>query len=196
MKFLQRITSFCISILLLIFLNNMMAFIFPQSTLENTNAYSKCSDKANYYDDGATMPTVGSVLNQEKKDAYDKCIKDNTLKTNDERAIRFQSALLKAVVVLVLIVAIAIAIFKKYPYFATALIAGGLMFALYYPSMAQLGLGLGEFAVSGSLSESVQAQLRTTKFVLDLLGLVALSLADILFFEKHKEVVSQSQEVI
>ncbi|MEK7061934.1 MAG: hypothetical protein AAB942_00115 [Patescibacteria group bacterium] len=193
MKFLQRITSFCIAILLLIFLNNMMAFIFPQNAASSSNIkstmspYTICQDKGGYYN--------GTAIDQTKKDAYNKCIIENTQTTNDEKALRFQSALLKAVVVLILIVGIAILMFKKFPYFATSLIAGGLLFALYYPSMAQFG-SLGEFVSSGSLSEGVQTQLRTTKFVLDLLGLVALSLADILFFEKHKEAVHQPQHEV
>jgi hypothetical protein len=193
MGFLKVITSIAIAVLLLIFLNNLMAMIFPVSRSTsyygNDEAYKKCeslqpnflgdtNSDTNYYD---------SPEYKAAQDAYTKCTDDASRQANDKAAIQTQYVWLRAIVALLILIGISVFLFKKFPFYGGALIAGGLLFTVTYPIFAQTGFSLDFLYGGGDLSASVRTQTEIIKLITSLLGVSGLTLADVLFFEKHHE---------
>lgn len=199
MAFLKVITSLAIATFCIIFLNNLMAIVFPPAdpytSQYDTEAYKKCEllepDSEPTFDDSATpadpnSPALGT--SQEMKDdtaareAYDKCTTAASQEFNDKQAIEGQYQWLRSIVVLLLLVGLAIYLFKKFPFFSGALIGTGLLFAISYPLLTQSGGFFG--SDSTDLSSSIRLQIQLVKMAISLLGLAGLAVADILFFEK------------
>lgn len=184
MTFLKVVVSIAAAALLIIFLNNLMGQVFPQKVTDsfyNSDAYKSCQDVIKDSDGTATF----SDSNRE----YNDCMTKGQREYNDKAALANQMVWLRAVIILLVLVTISIFLFKRYPFFSSSLIGGGLIFALTYPlftgSMGGFGYG------SSDLSQSVKNQVMLMKLAVSLLGFAGLSIADILFFEKkHKDEIA------
>jgi hypothetical protein len=77
--------------------------------------------------------------------------------------------------------------FKKFPFYGSSLIGAGLLFVLTYPIFARTGFSFDMFSGGGDISASVKTQTQMMKIIISFVGAAGLSLADIFFFEKHKE---------
>lgn len=161
-----------------------MGRIFPQKTRDTVyiNSYDTCEKRyPNHY-------KTDSASYQTDKDGYDKCYKSENQKTADEAAVANMNAWIRAIVVMVILVIIAIFLFKKFPFYSSALIAGGLFFALSYSIYGMIGN-----YTSGDMSDSVRQMTENFKLFTSLIAFIALTCADILFFEKdHKNQVQQN----
>ena len=117
MGFLKVIMGIAVSILLLIFLNNLMAMIFPvQGSMYNDSdsAYNKCSSlRVDYVSDANGQQ---NAANKVAYDKYNKCIEDGQRTESDKAAIQSQYIWMRAIVVLLIFVGIAILLFKKFPF--------------------------------------------------------------------------------
>lgn len=190
MGFLKVITSIAIAILFLIFLNNLMAMIFPVSNSLNgyyggsSEAYKKCESLQPDYSNNtdSNSPEIKTA-----QDAYLKCTDDAQREVNDEAAIQSQYIWLRAIIVLLLLVGVSIFMFKKFPFYGSSLIGAGLLFVLTYPIFARTGFSFDMFSGGGDLSASVKTQTQMMKLIISFIGAAGLSLADVLFFERHKE---------
>jgi hypothetical protein len=186
MTFLKVIVSFALAVLLLVFLNNLMAQIFPPAqdayNYEATNSpYKKCESLSPY-----AKGTNYQEVRSEERAAYDKCIKEEGQRQSDKQAMDNLYNWTKSIVVLSILVVIAIFLFKKYPFYSSALIVAGVLFAISYPLFTRYG-GVGLFGgASENLSESVRNKVALFKVFISAAGFAFLSLADLLFFEKHQ----------
>lgn len=159
-----------------------MGRIFPQPDRTDTSSYQTCEK---------LYPTI--ILStdpnyESNRTANDKCVKDLSQKRNDDAAVANMNAWVRAIVVMVILVVIAIFLFKKFPFYSSSLIAGGLFFALSYSIYGMIGSYTG-----GDLSDSVRQMTENFKIFTSLIAFIALTCADILFFEKnHKNQAQQN----
>jgi len=188
MTFLKVIASIAAAVLLVIFLNNLMAKVFPVKSFSYSSYYDKCS-ALQRTSSPETAQSVNIPYNQ-----YDKCINNERQKENDEKALLSQYLWMRSIIVLILLVVVSILIFKKFPFFSSAIIGGGLAFAISYPL---LGLYGGDFGGGEDLSANIKNQVSLMKTLISFIGFAGLTLADILFFEKeHKETAAQPIQTI
>lgn len=186
MGFLKVITSIAIAVFLLIFLNNLMAMVFPSSNNvfqynNGDDAYNKCSSLLPM---STTQIDYNSDAYQTAQDAYNKCMNEKNREVNDKRAIEAQYIWIRAIIVLLAMVAIAIVLFKKFPFFGGALIGGGLLFAITYPIFARTGFSFDFMYGSSDISDGVRKTTQMIKMFTSLAGVVGLTAADVFFFEK------------
>ena len=188
MGFLKVVTSIALAIFFLIFLNNFMAIAFPSdsntSFYSGDESYKKCESLQPNYD---TNMDYDSAENKAAQDAYSKCIEEKSREVNDKAAIAAQYVWLRAIIMLLVLVGVSIFLFKKYPFYGGALIAGGLLFALSYPIFVRTGFSFDFMYGSGDVSASVKSQTQLIKMITSLLGVVGLTVADLFFFEKHHD---------
>lgn len=184
MNFLKRIISLAIAVLMVIFLNNLMAFVFPKSDKLVTydTAYQKCREFQPEYGTPVNSSVPAPIIKGDQT-KYDECYREETKKVQDQEAISYQQGLVRAFVVMVLAVGIAAWQFRRYPYLSGGLIGGGVLFLIIYPLMNMSGF-LG-FGYSQSTSSAVLEQLRLTKLIMASIGFVGLVVADLFFFEKE-----------
>ncbi|PIS07801.1 hypothetical protein COT78_01725 [Candidatus Berkelbacteria bacterium CG10_big_fil_rev_8_21_14_0_10_43_13] len=184
MTFLKVVVSIACMVFLVIFLNNLMARIFPQKarSADYVSSYDTCNKQ---YPDHYTTTSPNYKSDQT---GYDKCYKSENQKTADNEAVASMNAWIRAIVVMVILIVIAIFLFKKFPFFSSSLIAGGLFFALSYSIYGMIGN-----YTSGDLSSSVKQMTENFKLFTSLIAFIALTCADILFFEKdHKNQIQQN----
>ena len=182
MVFLKIIVSIAIAAVLLVFLNNLFARFSPVST-DYSDGYSKCQHLSPYKD--IQVSTSENIIDRTMQDQYDKCIREKQQESNDQYALQNLYAWIKGIVVLLVLVSVAVLLFKKYPFFSSALIGCGLLFLLSYPTFSRYG-GLDFlYGSGGDLSASVRNQVAIFKLLASLIGFLALSVADVFFFERH-----------
>ncbi len=183
MTFLKIIVSIAIAVVLLVFLNNFFAKVFPQSQFDSyymtNDPYKKCEDLSPY------LSGQEFKVDQAQQDKYDKCIKTAQQESNDKIAMESLCAWSKGVIVLIVLVVVAILLFKRFPFYSSALIGCGLLFLLTYPTIFRYGGVDFLYVGTGDLSESIKNQVAFFKLLISLVGFVALSAADLFFFEKH-----------
>lgn len=182
MNFLRRITALAIAVVMVIFLNNVMAMAFKEdkAKLNYSDAYERCRSLQPEY----SNPTDGSAPVPVKGDTkiYDDCYKAETATLEDNRAIAYQQGLIRAFVVMLIAVGVAAWLFRRYPYLSSGLIGGGILFLIIYP-LLQMGDFMGFYG--RDISSTVQQQLQMTKLIMATIGFAGLVLADLFFFEKE-----------
>jgi hypothetical protein len=181
MTFLKVVVSIAAAALLIIFLNNLMGQVFPQKVTDsfyNSDSYKSCQD--------VIKDTYGTATFNDSNREYKDCMTEGQREYNDKAAIASQMVWLRAVIILLILVTISIFLFKRYPFFSSSLIGGGLIFALTYPLFTGSIIFFGYAPLD--LSQLVKNQAILMKLAVSLLGFAGLSIADILFFEKkHKD---------
>lgn len=184
MNFLKRITSLAIAVLMVIFLNNVMATVFKDggSNLRYDSAYEQCREFQPEYGTPTSNDTPAPVVKGDQT-KYDECYKEKTESYQDKQAIAYQQGLIRAFVVMLIAVAAAAVLFRRYPYLSGGLIGGGILFLIIYPLMQMAGF-FG-FGYDGGVSSAVQQQLQTTKLIMATIGFFGLVAADLFFFEKE-----------
>lgn len=186
MNFLKRIIAVAIAVLMVIFLNNIMATVFKEkgTNLKYNDVYETCKELQPTYgapmESGETAPVVKGDTAK-----YDECYKAQSKTVEDNRAIAYQQGLIRAFVVMLLAVGAATWLFRRYPYLSGGLIGGGILFLIIYPLM-QMGDFMG-FGYGYGVSSDVAMQLQTTKLIMASIGFAGLLAADILFFEKESK---------
>lgn len=199
MGFLKVITSIALAVFFLIFLNNLMAMVFPANNgsyayYGGDDAYSKCSSLQPVMNGEADY---NSTLYKTGQEAYQKCVDEKTREVNDKAAVQSQYVWLRAIIILLMMVAISIVLFKRFPFYGGALIAGGLLFAITYPIFARTGFSFDSLTGSGGdVSEGVRRTTQMIKMFSSLVGVAGLTVADLLFFEKHHSDALPAQNVI
>ncbi len=190
MNFLKRIISVAIAVLMVIFLNNIMAAVFPKDA--NAYGYNDVYEKCRELQPEYSNPSEGGTPTVVKGDtkAYDNCYKTESKTAEDQRAIAYQTGLIRAFVVMLLAVGAAAWLFRRYPYLSGGLIGGGILFLIIYPLM-QMGDFLG-FGYGSGVSSNVAQQLKTTKLIMASIGFIGLLAADIFFFEKEPKEPTKS----
>lgn len=190
MGFLKVITSIAIAILFLIFLNNLMAMIFPVSNggssyySGSSDAYKKCESLQPDYSKNidSNSPEIKTAQGE-----YQACTDKAQRELNDKTAIESQYIWLRAIIVLLILVGVSIFMFKKFPFYGGSLIGAGLLFVITYPIFAKTGFSFDMFSGGGDISASVKTQTQLMKMLISFVGATGLSVADVMFFEKHKE---------
>ncbi len=183
MNFLKRITALAIAVLMVIFLNNVMAQAFPSDSSQATyeKVYEECRQFQPEYGNPAEGQSAPIVKGDQDK--YDECYKEKSKTVQDQQAIRYQQGLIRAFVVMLLAVGAAAWLFRRYPYLSGGLIGGGILFLIIYPLMQMSGFG--GWGYDAGTSSAVQQQLQLTKLIMATIGFVGLVAADIFFFEKE-----------
>jgi hypothetical protein len=184
MGFLKKVTAAAIAVLMVIFLNNLMAKVFPHAADEPSyeKAYEACRQYQVEYGtpvkEGEAAPIIKGNTEQ-----YDTCYKEHTESIQDRQAINYQQGLIRAFIVMLLAVGVAAFLFRRYPYLSGGLIAGGVLFLIIYPLMNMSGFGGWGFSTDAS--SAVQQQLQLTKLIMAAVGFFGLVAADLFFFEKE-----------
>jgi len=163
-----------------------MAMLFPININEanryNDSDYKTCQSLQPNYSQNTEYDASKYEADQS---AYQKCIDEKTREENDKVAMQTQYTWLRAVIVLLMLIGAAIFLFKKFPFYGGALIAGGLLFAITHPMFSRTGF---DFLMgSGDISENIKTQTQIMKMITSFLGVAGLTVADVLFFEKHHD---------
>lgn len=184
MNFLKKVTAAAIAVLMVIFLNNVMATVFDDRVTDYgyNSAYEECRDLMPVYGETPADGTAAKVNSGDQK-KYDECYKEKSAVVEDKQAVAYQQGLIRAFVVMLLAVAGAAMIFRRYPYLSGGLIAGGILFLVIYPLMNMTGFG--GWGYSTGTTSAIQQQLQTTKLILATIGFIGLVAADLFFFEKE-----------
>jgi hypothetical protein len=184
MNFLKKVAAAAIAVLMVIFLNNLMAQIFPFDS--DRPSYEKAYEACKQYQPEYGTPTKegeSAPIIKGSTDGYDKCYKEETKAVEDQQAINYQQGLIRAFIVMLLAVGAAAFLFRRYPYLSGGLIAGGILFLVIYPLMSMSGFGGWGYATT--TSSAVQQQLQMTKLIMATIGFIGLVVVDIFFFEKE-----------
>lgn len=185
MNFLKRIIALAIAVLMVIFLNNVMATVFKEkgtrASLLYNDAYEACKEFQVEYGSPTAVGTTPPIVRGDQA-KYDECYKRESRSSEDKRAIAYQQGLIRAFVVMLIAVGLAAWLFRRYPYLSGGLIGGAILFLIIYPLM-QMGDFIGFFGTE--VSSAIQQQLQMTKLIMASIGFIGLVVADIFFFEKE-----------
>jgi len=198
MNLLKYVSTFAIMVFLVIFFNNGMAYVFKNASA--TSATDQCQDKmpssssspANTYD-FSDESSINDYYTQSQTsyDDYSKCISDYQKSQNDKMATAEKTGVIRAISVFILLVIISVALFKRYPYYSAALIGGGLIFSLIYPNIVRYGAIINTYT---QVNADLASQLNMLKAILSLVAIIVITVADMLFFERHINENSSTQK--